>query len=402
MIDFIKLRVDKVPDNILNNPGLKFDAPTCLQTGEVKVQRNGYINQTAMLGDMRIDYIENINTKKKQLELSGSIHRYFHHGINHNDFNLNELSISIDSLCAFLGINPKETKLHRLEFGVNIATEHKTKQILNSIICYMGKPFELRRYKGKGYLKRFPLHQYDIKIYDKALKCDLEGNILRFEVSLNRMDFILKKGVHIVSIADLLKPKVHKQLRTILVNTIANLLFIDYRINHKRITNQFERENYLIGVNPNFWETYRENHSAKGYKMKMKRFKQIVSNHAPSNLKSELLELILGKWDQLISTPILPSVIKTKVPQYYIHIVGKDRVLNKRYCISCGREITKQKKDSRFCGEKYRGRNGKNCRNLASNFKQHELRFYPNPTLFDVDVYLPPNYQLIKSLVLCS
>lgn len=396
MIDFIKLRIDTEPERILFHSGIEFTSPVSLQTGEIHTQRHGYIKQTANINGLVIDYIENINTKSNYFELSGSLHKYYHNGINNNDFDLNELSSSIESVCSLLGIAPNQTKVHRLEFGVNVATNYSTNDVLDSIICYMGKPYELREFNGNGYFKRFALSQYDVKIYNKALQYGLNTNILRFEIKVNRMDYLLKKGVQIVSIADLLNPLINQQLRTQLNNTFANLLFIDYRINPKDICSTRDRNVILEGSNPTFWNKYRKNHSAKGYQKKVERFKQLVLHHSQSDLKKEINELILAKWDLLNSTPILQRVINTIVPQYDIHIVGNIKELNKRYCLTCGREITQQKKGSKFCSENIYGPLGKGCRNKATNLNRDEKRKYPNQTLFDIDIYLKPELRTIK------
>jgi hypothetical protein len=246
----------------------------------------------------------------------------------------------------------------------------------------MGKPYELRQYEGRGLLKRFSLSQYELKIYNKGLQYNLNCNLLRYEIKVNRMDYLLKKGIEIECITDLLKPNVLLQLRQQIELTLDNFLFMDYRINLNEIKNKRERLILTEGSNPNFWNKYRETHSPKGYQKKVKVFKLLVLKYAPSNLQNEIKELVLAKWDCLNSTLILPNVETKKVPQYYTHIVGNNIVPEKRYCLTCGRDISTQKKGSVFCSEKRLGREVKKCRNKVSNRKQFEKRFYTGYTLF--------------------
>lgn len=343
MIDFIKFRINNVPSDILNHSFLEFAAPTNTNTGEIISNRYGYIKQKCEYQNMVFEYVENIESKSKYIDISGSLHK-FYQGNNYTDFTLVELQKSIIDISQILGIDIKTAKVHRLEFGVNISSDYSSNNILNSIICYRGQPFELRAYKGNGYLKRFSFSQYDVKIYNKALQYGLNANILRFELKVNRMDYLLKKGVQIVCIADLLKTTIHQQLRSLLDSAANNLYFVDYRINLKQISKRREKLIIIEGSNPGFWNKYRESHTPKGYQKKVKRFKELNLIYSPSNLQTEIKELILAKWDHLNSTPILPSVQNTKVTHYDTHIVGNIKELNKRYCVTCGREITKQKK----------------------------------------------------------
>ncbi|HSH65812.1 MAG TPA: hypothetical protein VLB84_08445, partial [Bacteroidia bacterium] len=58
-------------------------------------------------------------------------------------------------------------------------------------------------------------------------------------------------------------------------------------------------------------------------------------------------------------------------------------------CLSCGRNITNQKKGSMFCSEKIYGKEAKKCRNMQSNPKNNylrkETRLYSGGVLFDVN-----------------
>jgi predicted nucleic acid-binding Zn ribbon protein len=69
--------------------------------------------------------------------------------------------------------------------------------------------------------------------------------------------------------------------------------------------------------------------------------------------------------------------------------IGSKEVQQTRYCITCGNDITNQKKGSVFCSEKVFGKDAKKCRNQKSNpennYKRKELKLYPGVLLlFDI------------------
>ncbi len=62
-----------------------------------------------------------------------------------------------------------------------------------------------------------------------------------------------------------------------------------------------------------------------------------------------------------------------------------------RYCSTCGRDITDQKKGSVFCSEKLYGKQAKKSRNKNSNpknnYKLEEQNLYSGVLLFSVNEY---------------
>ena len=394
MFDFISIEILTEPEKILFNPALNFGSQVNTDTGEPVPQREGYINREAKYEGLLFEYSKNITSNIESLKLSGSIHKYYHSGKNFADFDRFQLETAINNICSLLNIDCQQMIIHRLEFGVNISTIHPVNKILNSIICYRSRPCELREFNGIGYLNKFVLSQYEVKVYNKSKQYGLINDLLRFEEKVNKMDYLLKKGIQIRTINDLLKPDIHLQLRELLTQTFEKLLFFDYRINLKSIDNQKEREILINGSNTMFWRKYRDEHSAKGYQKKVKRFRELVLKYSPSNLQKEIEKQILDKWDLLSSYPNLPNVLTPDsypilplaengtVTQYYTHIVGNNDNPVKRYCLTCGREITHQKKGSLFCSEKLYGPQVKKCRNKVSNRKQFELKYYSSPLLF--------------------
>ena len=270
---------------------------------------------------------------------------------------------------------------------------------INSIISCRGIEPEKREYNKTGYLKRFEFSQYVIKIYDKGKQYQLPNYLLRFEIKIIKMQYLHKKGIEVFTLNDLLQLNTYQSLERLLVMNIDSLYFYDYRINTKRIENVRERSTLIQCSNPVYWINYKSNHTPEAYKKKVKRFRELVLKHSPTDIQKEFKSKVLNKWNELQNCyPLLPHVQNTTVTQYYPYIVGNNSILYPKYCLTCGRDISSQKISSKFCSEKMHGKEVKKCRNKVSNFILRESRKYRSVLLFDIDMYLTPEYRRLKGL----
>ena len=391
MIDFISLELSADAGEFMNNLNLKF-----FENRESKTDK-GYIIKSRIytLENLKIEVVRVSESNGPQIKLSGSLHKYWHQN-NWKDYTFSELIESIRELYSLLNIAPYSNRIRCIEFGVNIETKHETKKILNSIISKNGVSPEIRNYMNKGYLKRFNYSQYQVKIYDKSLEYRLDRQIIRFEIKVLKMQFLQSKRIYLNTLEDLTKIETLNQLRVLIENQFKSVQFHDYRIKLNEISNNRDRETLMMFFQENYLETYKANHSKKAFYKRIERFEDLVNKYAPDNLKNELLNQILNKWDLINSTTILPPLHDDKVLHSYPHIVGNNIVQKVRRCLTCGRDITGQKSNSNFCSEKIFGREVKRCRNIISNLKQHEMRFYSGPLLFDVDQFLKPDLRTLK------
>lgn len=400
MIDYIKTDIQTTPEYLLSNPKLNFGAKINELTGELIGNRYGYYTRVAQFGSMQITISTNAATNYTKIELSGSIHKHAQNGANVTDFNYKDICTAIHDICTLTGLQPYEFTLRHIEYGTNITTTHTPAHLLNSIIAYKGKGYELREYNGQGYMKRFCLSQYDVKIYDKSKQYELSHKLLRYELKVFKMQVFTRQGIRLQTFTDLLNIDTYTQLHRTLIDSINNLYMFDYRINTATIKNRLHRLILTEGMNTEFWAKYRTTHSVKGYKKKVQRFVELVKQYAPDNLQTYLLNAISNKWYELQhSTPNLPNVENATVTHIYPLIVGKNIVPMQRYCQTCGRDISNQKPNSVFCSEKLHGPDAKRCRNKVSNLKRDEKRKYAGPTLFDIDTYLTPEYRQLKQLI---
>ncbi len=400
MIDFIKTDILTTAEYLYNNPSLTFGLNINDKTGEVIKDRYGYITRVANFGQLQIKITKKIETEYTKIELSGSIHKHNKQGTNFEDFTFVDVVNTINQVCDLLKLPPNKFVIKHIEYGVNIKPTHSATNILNSIVAYKGKRYEIREYKGTGYMKRFCLSQYDVKIYDKSKQYSLASNLLRFELKVFKMQYFEKRCINITTFSNLLNPAIYTALFNTLVNCLDSIYMFDYRIQLNAINNTRERLTLTECINTNFWQNYRDTHSAKGYFKKANRFKDLVRKYAPDDLQLYLKTQIQNKWFELLnSTPILPHVQNATVPQNYPLIVGNINPIVKKYCITCGKDISHQKSNSLFCSEKLNGPEGKKCRNRLSNLKRDEKRKYSGPTLFDVDLYLRTDYLHLKQII---
>ncbi len=377
MIDFIKIRYLN-PDiqKIREHPLLDWEQIIQIRTGEVKEYR-------AIYNGLKFQIIN-----YQYLNITGSLHKFWNSsqggGLqNYNDFSFSDLTGVIIELCRSFDLLPENCLLENIEFGVNVCPQVPVKEILRSAINNKGKPFT-QEYQKNKYFRECERQRYIIKFYDKGLQYGRPENILRFENKIKKMAHIQKTGVQ--SLADLLDPVKLQRLGVILASNFNDILFYDHTIPNDR-----ERPIMTQGQAPAYWLNLLENNTNNYYK-KLQRFKELVKRNGTQDFQEKVGCLVTQKWNELLtSTPKmlqeLTGVVNTDITE--INHSGKglkpvtfsnnkntpgtqaEGSVNeppRRYCLTCGRDITNQRPSSKFCGAKYVGyREAHRCRNNDSN-----------------------------------
>lgn len=436
MIDYKSSNITSTtPKEVYNNPLLEFSSSVNLKTGELisysnrrrnKGDRSTREEKVAVYRDLTISLVNDT-----YINLQGSYHESFCNGENYSDFNLTGLFTVIQDLHIKFNFNPLFDVIHNLEFGVNIRLPFETKSFLRSIISFKGKEYELREYKGQGFMLKFSFNQYELKIYDKGFQYQLPDNILRFEIKVTTMEFLRAKGVNIRNSRDLLLKDVYSRLGDILNDFFRQLVIYDDSIKLEELKSR-ERTVLIEGQNPKYWNNLKETNS-ENYKKKLKRFRELVNKFGTNNLQTVVGELISNKWRELINIsynemneienylqslggqtfPEMIDIHKTNFPRNDTSnsglltgnfvssntlnsFTGENIEVEEIRCFSCGRNISNQKKGSKFCSEKVYGKEAKRCRNVDSNprnnFKQREKRIKNGGLLFEIDSYLISNF----------
>lgn len=309
------------------------------------------------------------NTGLINIEIRGSLHKLCMNN-NYSDFTLFEVKNTIKVLCDRLAIKPNKWRLHAFEFGVNI--NYKSDVILKNLVNYNGYEVGTINYKSKGYLKRFQCSQHGLKIYHKSKQYGLKEDVLRYELKVEKMDF-LGKGTH-WTLQDLISESALTTMRDKL------MLSLDKLIVTQPITPSINRELklYEFGRNPLNWILLKDTAPNKNtFSRRRRQFITLIDKYC--NVVSIFRREILNKWDSLCSVANLP-ILEIHYPLHsYHHIL--DCYSTKR-CVVCDRDISNQQSRSLYCSEKHTG--SRKCRDKAANFMKRERRLYPQPTLFDV------------------
>jgi len=428
------------------NDLLDFKASVSIKTGEIAPMDNanrpkGYQPRR----ELQAIYRQNkfIITNDRYIKHSGSLHEYFTDGGNFTDFTLPNLFGVIRDLRDKFDINPHNDVIHNIEFGVNVELPFKTKSFLDAVISYRGKEYERRTFSGGGHMIKFvmeskyhepgkrPKVSYEFKLYDKGRQYNLSGNVLRVEAKVRTMNFLHSKKIPLRTSADLLNPTILRSMGCVLID-LFKLLVICPKIAEKGCN---EKEIPLLkdGRNPKYWSGLKESNHQE-YKDTLKRFRRLVLKYDASRMQETVGKLIRDKWNELSriteaealtmgsflhelrpqTFPDLTANNQTKTfpdltaygpqsttanfpqfnPSNSMLIRGNSDTAERRYCKTCGRDITDQKRGSVFCSETRYGAEAKRCRNVDSNprnnFKSRERKIKSGGLLFEIDGYLTP------------
>lgn len=404
MIDYLSANIVGIP---LDDWISKFDFTDRinLQTGEIIIDKYGVITKTAYVGEFELQ-IRISSQNHCKVYLKGSLHKYYTgryitEGYNHSDFSYSNICEAIHQISNVMNVTPSQIILHQLEFGLNIQTKENPSFVIEQILSHKGMPFEQRQYRGKGKLIRFDRERYSVKIYNKGLQYDLSQNILRVEIKINKMAYF--QGVtfnkfNISTMEHLLNYDLYECFLSALIQTLNELIFTDDRISVREITNKKDKVFFKDASNPRYWSKQRNLSDSKTFNRKMRKLDDIRLKYAPDDLKGHLQKSLQNKFAEIIKNASFSPMSKSNtMSHFHTHIVSEYDT-HTRICVTCGRDISNQRSKSWYCSELRYGKEVKRCRNIISNFKVRENRLYPQKTLFEIDSYLNPELQRLKSI----
>ena len=331
--------------------------------------------------------------------IDGSLHKNHFNGTNYLDFTWGDLQYQGKHIEQSLWLDAENCELVNLEFGVNIETSFPAFQYLEeNLISYKGNSFSRYKPDSEGICLGYycDLAQYSVKVYDKGKQNNLPYNLMRFELRFVKMQKLKKKGIKHLS--DLFNQKIVFNLIKLLIDAWDNILFYDSSINIKTLQKSKEKELLINGSNPKFWERLKKENSRR-FNHNRNRFKNLIATHG-KNVQENLRNLIIKEWQNLFEkcTNLLCGkkeemykfTVKVKCKNVHKHFATcLPQQPNKRYCISCGRDISNQNSRSRFCSAKYVGEAAAHkCRNTNSNprnnLKNKVKRINSRGVLFDI------------------
>lgn len=226
MIDMVELEVpSEEVDRLLNDGRFKLE--------KEEYHKNGYPKKTIKVNDSyRLIYIHPLGSFNGKLFVKTSVHKLFNlqnfgEGHNYDRFTYNKLMESIKIIERDLNIRGDQLIVRNIEFGLNIKIQKEPRQFIESnIISFKDKtPNIQNNFEGSGFLSRYYLKEYELKIYDKSMQYNLDQHVLRVEMKTHRMSKVKMSGISFLS--DLGNKAILKNLMDILLKHCQQLLIID-------------------------------------------------------------------------------------------------------------------------------------------------------------------------------
>lgn len=239
----------------------------------------------------------------RNIELNGSIHKYFNNGNNSNDFTFNELQLAIKMLCIDIGIKPERIAIQNIEIGVNVrGSPVSFAEIEQNIIHYKNKYFEPFKVRGRNFGYIFKMQQFLIKVYDKGKQMRKSEEILRLELKIEKMEF--QKNVGIVTLADLTNKYKVEKLIELSITRFGKIVFDDY----ENIDNEIDKRNvpvkdaifYLRARNTKYWISINRRLSKSTITSHKRRFEKFIKNYSKQNLSKCITNILKHKFQQLM------------------------------------------------------------------------------------------------------
>lgn len=303
----------------------------------------------------------------------GSLAKYYTHGkTNAFDFTASMLLTVIQELKDKFKIDPSNTIIQNLEYGINIFPPMETKKFLKGLIAYRSNGFKTFSSENTKLGQCIGMPNYKtIKFYDKSEQDkNAPLGLIRIEIGIKRMSIIAKYGIK--TLADLTASKVGPLLGELL-ELWNECIFIGEKCNYREMTVR-ERSKWLYYINPKKWE---DQEKKQRHRMK-KHFLELNAKYGTDDKKQETLLLISQKIKELTAekplknvhlfgdffdgyesqklklkkgpfTSLDKDVIRAQKPNRNLKEKGHRKNLKK--CKVCKKEISNLKAGSKFCSK---------------------------------------------------
>jgi hypothetical protein len=302
MIDNCPFRLPaKYIESFENDDGLSFITGFDEKTGNQPTEK-----KTAQLFSNLSSYRHEIEKGKPKPEYIGRIqikhdkrfgrYVYFNLNLQHvyngkcdnaQQFKISQVIHAIELLAKRFQFVPADAILHPFEFGVNIQVPDDPDLFLNNFIMHGFDKLNCQTDTDKTFYDNFRKGKHKrIKLYNKGKQFPGNGNLLRVEIALLKMDTVQKTGIK--TLKDLTNPKKLKELSKILTDDFAKLLVYDWTINEKELDSK-TRIKLLEGRNYNYWAGIENVNTKSSYKQ---RYRELLTKTAKRDVLNEYSELL--------------------------------------------------------------------------------------------------------------
>lgn len=395
MFDGIKVRIKDGVTNtaLLSNHLLDFTG-THKATGEEPTEQDRQANRRLTYQIAEYKHLTFKVYDSSLVEITGSIHYYFNDGEhNYNQFTIKRVRQALDRLVREFSINLNTATVHNLEIGANLLTPFNPDHFINNLIVHKQAPFNIMEVKhGNGRQTVQSGKQYGLKVYNKGMQyaTHTSDNLLRFEIKCLKMEAISSERVYLSTLLD---PAFINQCKEALIQAFDEVLVME-PVDIQSLTLK-ERDLYLKCVNPGYWNTLSRIERCR----QKKRFVDLLCVKSKDPIKETTRVILVETLRKLTAPPreicnVLTNIVNALLKRSD-HLCKVSIRYNPQYtvttCITCGRDITGQRKGSRFCSEKIYGKSAKRCRNTDSNPRNNYKRtihYAPGQKmLFDLHEY---------------
>lgn len=251
----------------------------------------------AQIENLHITYMYKTST----IRVSNSIHKFVK-GNNYSDLTFSELCYGLGAIEELTGINIEKWRIRKMEIGFNIETKKKGTEYLPLFSTFKNKTPDKMRKDVFWYGVKWFFSEYELKIYDKTgevKKHDrvlLNTNILRFEISINR----IRKIPVIQLLSDLQNKNTLRALFDFFISEIKRIKTIE-SVDLSQVSKERDVEMFFAGQNELYWQ-HQKKINPEGVKKKRNRYLRILNEVSTRNVMNEFLEKLCGKFHKFISS----------------------------------------------------------------------------------------------------
>jgi len=237
--------------------------------------------------------------------LQGSLHKYRsiikgiatqkqidkYHGFNGDLFTLQDITDTIESLCAELGVSPYICTLQSIEFGINNVVTFAPFEFMRGVLYHRNDYNPTIKYGG-GYIQ-FNHSDYFIKIYNKGNQYKLKNSVVRVEIKVMKMRKLIEAGIEISTLADINESTL-KQAFDLLYNEFNEVIYYDRSINTEGLTEAKQRK-VLEYQNKTFWEKA----SRRNKQHHKEQLNSLIEKHS-DNYKGQIQRQMIAGYNAII------------------------------------------------------------------------------------------------------
>lgn len=359
------------------------------QTGEIqeRAQRAAYDGLTFTLKPShKMGY---------RCTITGSLHRYYNEGLTNDDrYTFAALQATITDLCQRFGLDASAVVVENIEIGVNLLLPFAAARVIDAVVVCHNKPFAHLNKANARLGKVCLFTEYEVKLYDKGKQAQTAAaNLLRVEVKVKKMRYLNRYGIQ--TLADLTRRDRLAPLVALLTDALTGTLFLDTTAPGLDCLTDAERADFYRFRDPLTWSRNAPGLTFWKRQDYRARLTQILIKCNAYPFGPHLINAVRDEWQTLLDSPApvatndpLTAGVEALEKAMISPLVWmgesvanpdperSEKEIHKNLanswplatCTTCGKLLTGQRKGSRFCSEKYNGKQAaRQCRNRDSN-----------------------------------